>query len=170
MSDQQAMGRFCAEAYPQLVGVLSHECGDVHLAEEFAQEALTRACQQWEKVSQLDAPVGWCFRVGVNLSRSWFRRRAVARRARQHVHAAERHHDVDVASQVTVRHALGALTRAQREAVLLRYFLDLSVEDTARLLGSSAGAVRALTHRALQRLRAALDDAPIAMEEAADGC
>jgi hypothetical protein len=79
------MERFCAEAYPLLVGALSHECHDVHLAEEFAQDALLRACQRWEAVSQLDAPTGWCLRVGLNLSRSWYRRQVVARRARSHL-------------------------------------------------------------------------------------
>ncbi|MGH3440573.1 MAG: sigma-70 family RNA polymerase sigma factor [Nitriliruptorales bacterium] len=170
MTPDAALERFCADAFPQLVGLLAHECGDVHLAEEFAQEALTRACERWEQVSAMDAPVGWCFRVGANLSRSWFRRRAVARRARTHAHDVEARPDVDVASQIVVRDALRRLTSAQRDAVLLRYALDLSVEQTAALLGTTEGAVRGLTHRALRALREELSaDFPTIPEEVSDG-
>lgn len=56
----------------------------------------------------------------------------------------------------------------QREAVILRYLLDLSVEQTAELLGKRPGAVRALTHRAITRLRPVLDVTGEVTEEADD--
>jgi DNA-directed RNA polymerase specialized sigma24 family protein len=63
------------------------------------------------------------------------------------------HRDPDSADRVAVRVALGELSRKQREAVILRYFLDLTAEQTARLTASSPGAVRGLTHRAMVVLR-----------------
>jgi RNA polymerase sigma-70 factor (ECF subfamily) len=53
--------------------------------------------------------------------------------------------------------ALYCLTAAQTDVVLLRIVADLSLEETARLLGRSVGAVKALQHRALDRLRAHLE-------------
>ena len=51
---------------------------------------------------------------------------------------------------------LGCLTDEQREVVLLRVVAGLSVEETAEVVGRRPGAVRALQHRALGRLRASL--------------
>lgn len=55
----------------------------------------------------------------------------------------------------------------QREAVVLRYFLQLSVEQTAQRMGRTNQAVRNLTHRALRALRESLD-ADVDVEESAD--
>ena len=51
--------------------------------------------------------------------------------------------------QRTVAAALRKLPRRQREAVVLRYYLDLSVEETAQAMGVSRGTVKSATHRAL---------------------
>jgi len=51
--------------------------------------------------------------------------------------------------QRAVAGALRKLPRRQREAVVLRYYLDLSIEETARLMGVSAGTVKSATHRGL---------------------
>jgi RNA polymerase sigma-70 factor, ECF subfamily len=48
---------------------------------------------------------------------------------------------------------LGLLTDDQREVIVLRVIAGLSVQETAEVLGRGAGAVRALQHRALGRLR-----------------
>lgn len=151
------------------MAALSHYCGDVHLAEELAQEALVRACRRWERVSQFESPEGWTYRVAVNLANSMFRRRRAERRARErHGVTADRHRDADVADQLTVHRALEELSAKQREAVILRYFLDLSADEAGRIMGSNAGAVRALTHRAVRQLRGVMDVTVPADEEAAD--
>lgn len=162
--------RFCAEAYPELVAALTHHCGDVHLAEELAQEALIKACQRWDHVQGLESPVGWCYRVGVNAANSWFRRRRIERRATGRL-AGRRTADGDApdsADAVTVRRALGELTEAQRQAVICRYYLGLSADQTADVLESTPGAVRALTHRAVKALRGLVDVDVDGQREATD--
>lgn len=52
--------------------------------------------------------------------------------------------------------AVRRLARRQREVVVLRFFLDLSVEQTAATLGTSQGTVKSYTARALARMRALL--------------
>jgi RNA polymerase sigma-70 factor (ECF subfamily) len=52
----------------------------------------------------------------------------------------------------TVARALDRLSEDHRQVLLLRYFEGLSAEETARLMGRSAGAVRKLTARALAEL------------------
>jgi RNA polymerase sigma factor (sigma-70 family) len=58
---------------------------------------------------------------------------------------------------VWIEDALEALTEEQREVVVLRILADVSVEETAAIVGKRPGAVRAIQHRALRRLRAALE-------------
>lgn len=53
---------------------------------------------------------------------------------------------------------LGRLTTEQREVVELRFVEDYSLEEVARLTGRSVGAVKALQHRALARLRTMLTE------------
>ncbi len=140
MADTSDMERFCAAAYPKLVAALAHHFGDATLAEDLAQDALVRACDRWATVSRLESPVGWTYRVGVNLGNSWFRRRAAERRARQrHGPGDETHRDRDVADRLAVAEALQRLTEQQREAVVLRFFLGLSTHETAEVLDGPSG-------------------------------
>lgn len=161
--------RFCAAAWPRLVAAVSYYCGDVHVAEELVQEALVRACRRWSRVSQLGSPEGWTYRVAMNLATSRWRRQQAERRAleRHGPHEDERAPRA-VEDQLVVRSALRELTEQQREAVILRHVLDLSVEQTAHELGLTPGALRATTHRAVGRLRASLDGAGQLSEEATD--
>ena len=57
------------------------------------------------------------------------------------------------ADAIAVRTALLELTDTQRQAVVCRWYLDLSVAETAAAMDLSPGAVRALTHRATTHLR-----------------
>lgn len=67
-----------------------------------------------------------------------------------------------------VREALATLTAKQRQAVVLRHVLELSVAETAHVMGISAGATRGLTHRAVGRLRVALEGPGPISEEITD--
>lgn len=164
----EAQQRFCAAAWPRLVGAMSHYCGDVSVAEELVQEALLRACGRWAHVSSLGSPEGWTYKVAVNLANSRWRRQRAERRARIHLGPATERADIaPVETQLDVRAALRTLTEPQREAVILRYMLDLSAEQTAEVLGTTPGAVRALTHRGAERLRSVLGE-PVAVTEEPD--
>ncbi len=57
-----------------------------------------------------------------------------------------------------VRALLDLLSDKAREIVVLRVFVGLSAEETAEIVGSTAGAVRVAQHRALATLRRALED------------
>lgn len=100
---------FCEQQHPRLVGALSLYCGDTLLAEEFAQDALRRACRDWPKVRQMVAPGAWVHRVGMNLAHSWFRRRSAERRAlaRSHQDLVER--PPETAEQLAVRESVARL-------------------------------------------------------------
>lgn len=141
--------------YPRLVGSLVLYTGDREFAMDLAQEALARAYRDWKKVSGLESPVGWLHRVAFNLANSAFRRRLVERRflARSAGSTQDMHHDPDAGEAVAVRRAVAKLPRRQKTALVLRYYADMSVAETAKAMDCAEGTVRALTSQALAALR-----------------
>lgn len=162
------LDEFLSTVRPRLVAAMELYLGDRYVAEEIVQEACVRAASRWSRVATLDSPGGWTYRVARNLATSSLRRRRAERRARQRL----RDTDVgpgaasDTADQVTVRDALAKLTEAQREAIVLKYFLGLDGPEIAARMGRSHGAARALIKRGIAALREDLDFA--VEEEASD--
>jgi RNA polymerase sigma-70 factor (sigma-E family) len=151
---------FYASMRPRLVGFLGLYCGDTAVGEDLAQEALARVWARWSKVRRLDSPHAWTYRIGLNLATSVLRRRVVALRAHRRL-TAEAHvrpAEADPALHLDVRRAVASLPRRQRAAITLRYFADLSVEQTAQVMGCAPGTVKALTHQAVAGLRQILAD------------
>lgn len=147
---------FCEGTYPKLVGALDLYLGDVHVAEELAQEALVRAARRWSRIRELDSPGGWTHRVAMNLAKSWIRRKRAEARAyaRSEVDvAAPLDVGTDVSYRRTVREAVRALPEPQRRAIVLRYYLGMSGPEAAEALGISHQAVRARTKRGIAGLR-----------------
>lgn len=145
--------QFCERIGPRLVGSLALFCGDRMLAEEFAQEALTRAIERWTRVSMMASPEAWTYRTAFNLARSSFRRSAVARRARGPACGVVSL--PDSAESIALRDAVVALPHRQRAVIVARFYLDLDVAETARVLGCRPGTVKAHTFKAIGNLRAA---------------
>jgi RNA polymerase sigma-70 factor (sigma-E family) len=137
---------------PNLVGALALHCGDRGLAEEVAQDALARTWERWTNVQRMSNPTAWTYRVAFNLATSWFRRRAAETRARQRDQPVQPAYP-DHAQAIAVRAAIAALPPRRRTAVVLRYYLDLSVADTAEVMGCSSGTVKALCTQATATLR-----------------
>jgi RNA polymerase sigma-70 factor (ECF subfamily) len=149
---------FLRALHPRLVGGLTLQCGDPALAEELAQETLARVWSHWTTVRQHPAPQGWAWRVALNLSSSWFRRRAAERRANAKVGPPpDEAVGADTADRMAVRTAVGGLPPRQRAVLILRYFDDLSVAETAEAMGCAIGTVKSLTHQAIAALRQRLD-------------
>ena len=155
----RALDDFCRDAHPLLVAAFDHYFGDRWLAEELAQEALIKVCQRWPTVREMASPIGWAYHVGRNVGRSRLRRVVIGRRARARAAGVEDgvHVDPDTPDRVAVQSALGRLSPAQRDVVVLRSLIGLSTAETALALGISADAVRARSSRAMAEMRRHLD-------------
>lgn len=144
---------FCESNKERLVGVLTLHCGDPHTAEELAQETLVKVCIRWRSVQRMMNPEAWMFRVAINLSNSYFRRKTAERKAKARLKPDPYHHDPDIANVVAVRQALATLPKRQRSVLVLRFYADLSVGDVAEALDIPEGTVKTLTHRGIKSLR-----------------
>jgi RNA polymerase sigma factor (sigma-70 family) len=146
---------FCEVQRPRLVGMLGLHCGDADVAEELAHDAIAKACEKWPKVRRMEFPEAWIWRVALNLATSYFRRKAAERRASTRLQSLPEGTVSDASSTwaVEVRQAVASLPPRQRNALILRYYLDLSIIETAQVMDCSEGTVKALTHKAQASLR-----------------
>ena len=134
--------------------------GNHHLAEDVVQATLTRLYVGWPAFQRVDNRRAYVRRAMVNAlideqRRPWRRERSTHdlpdRPAPEPATSAR----VDQLNQ-----ALSELPPRMRAAVVLRYFEDLSVADTAEALGCSQGTVKSQTARALDKLRFLLEAPP----------
>ncbi|MFI9275774.1 SigE family RNA polymerase sigma factor [Kitasatospora sp. NPDC052896] len=131
--------------------------GDRHLAEDLVQEALSRMFVRWRRISRLENPAGYAQAVLVNTFLSLRRRRSSGERVTfEFPEIAVT--DTDPALRVTLLRALQEVSPQDRAVLVLRFWEDRSVEETATALRLSATAVRSRSHRALNRMRALLGD------------
>jgi RNA polymerase sigma-70 factor (sigma-E family) len=162
----EAFSAFVTLHYRRLVGVLAFG-SDVASAEELAQDALVRLYERWSEVSTMAAPWGWLCTVALNLQRSSWRR-ALAHRRALHRHGVPRE-EGDAPEQdevLAIRAAVVSLPMRQRHVVILRFYAQLSVAETAEQLGIAQGTVKSLTNRAVASLRSSFS---LEIEEVARG-
>jgi RNA polymerase sigma-70 factor, ECF subfamily len=137
---------FFAESYDRLARALLPAIGDLGSAEEAAQEAMTRVFARWNRISQLDSPIGYAYVTALNVHRRRSRWRWVPF---SHDTADPQ---ADPAGQVVGRdrvlRALAALPEGERDALLLVSFLGLSSEEAAKALKIKPASVRSRVHRA----------------------
>lgn len=129
--------------------------GDRHDAEELLQTAMARTCVKWDSIRDKGAADAYVRRTMLHLAQRGWRNRG--REVSTEVLPDDGHDHLALrADHVALWEEVRRLPERMRATVVLRFYEDLSVEDTARELGCSTGAVKSQTHHALRRLRAAL--------------
>jgi RNA polymerase sigma-70 factor (ECF subfamily) len=123
-------------------------CGSRAAAEDAVQEALARAWERSERGEHIESLKAWVTTVAVNLLRSGFRRLRAERRARARAGRADKPQLTASEDLIDIRKALMALPRRQREATVLRYYLDMDVTEVAGAMGVSEGTAKTTLHRA----------------------
>ena len=164
-SDAEFTG-FVEEAWPGLYRTAYLLVGDRGLAEDLVQTSLTKTYVAWGQVRERYAARAYARTVLVNTATSWFRRRAWrAEVASPEVDASHggpptvgRSVEGDGTDRVVLAQALALLPPRQRAVVVLRFYDDLSVEQTAEVLGCAPGTVKSQTSHALGKLRSALGE------------
>jgi RNA polymerase sigma-70 factor (sigma-E family) len=130
--------------------------GDGEAARDLVQEALTRAFVHWGRITAAEHPYAYVRMIVTNVYLS-SRRRHVWPLSRLGGDAAEDPPAPDptagMAVRVDLRRALHALPRAQRAAIVLRYFEGLTDAEIAETLACRPATVRSHIHRGLAALR-----------------
>lgn len=128
-------------------------CGDWHHAEDIAQAALLKLYLAWPRLARHDVLDAYARKIVLRTFLSE-NRRVWRKREKLTDEPPERPAETAGTEQeMLVRHALSGIAPKQRAVLVLRYFEDLSVEETAAALGCSTGNVKSQSARGLTTLR-----------------
>jgi RNA polymerase sigma-70 factor (sigma-E family) len=131
--------------------------GDRGLAEDLLQEALTTTFTRWGKLRDSANAEAYTRRVITNKATSWFRRKGWrAERPRDDMPAGLPAKADDMTTRMWLWSEVRKLPTQQRAVLVLRFFEDLSLAETARVLGCTEGTVKSQANRALTKLRSGL--------------
>ena len=141
--------------------------GDQQLAEDLVQTALERAVRHWSSIRDVGAAEQYVRRTMYRENISLWRRRRLVELPADVVPEPRRDGTAGQPAdqsldRIVLRNALMRLGPRQRTVLVLRYFEDLTEQQTAELLGISVGTVKSQSHKALAAMRSVCQDlAPV---------
>jgi RNA polymerase sigma-70 factor (sigma-E family) len=146
--------------YKSLVRLAAMLVRDISTAEEVVQDAFIAMHDGWHRLKDADKALAYLRQAVVNRSRSVLRHRMVveknAPKPAPDMPSAE-HGALALLERSAVIAALRDLPERQREAIVLRYYADLSEAEIAATMRISRGAVKSHTARGMAALKAALE-------------
>jgi RNA polymerase sigma-70 factor (sigma-E family) len=157
----EAVTALYAAHYRSLVRLAALLVRDTATAEEVVQDSFVAMHRRWRLLRENDKAEAYLRRSVVNRSRSVLRHRIVVERNAPQpapdMPSAE-HGAIVLLERSAVVAALRTLSPRQREAVVLRYYGDMSEAQVAAVMAISPGAVKTHTARAMAVLRSVLED------------
>jgi RNA polymerase sigma-70 factor (ECF subfamily) len=131
-----------------------------------AEDAVQEAClSAWRKLHQVtsesESLVPWFLSIVANRCRTTRRRRWWAVVKLPDIVPSRRSSELSVEHSYDLRQAIRALPEGQRSVLFLYFYMDLPLEQAARVLNVSPVAAKSNLHRPLRRLRAQLDPVEI---------
>jgi RNA polymerase sigma-70 factor (sigma-E family) len=156
----RAVTAIYSEHYRSLVRLAAFLVRDNATAEEVVQDSFVAMHGAWRRLRDTDKALSYLRQSVVNRSRSVLRHRMVVDKNTPKpppdMPSAE-HGAIIQLERSAVVSALRALPERQREALVLRYYGDLSEAQIASVMGISRGAVKSHTARAMAALRTVLE-------------
>jgi RNA polymerase sigma-70 factor (ECF subfamily) len=171
--DEAAWAQLVAEHQEAVFRLAYLLLGEAAEAQDVAQETFIRAFQALARFDTTRSLRPWLLSITTNLARN--RRRAIGRylAAVGRFFKTEPEPTLPPPSEMqlqrweaeTLRQAVQRLSRSDQEIIYLRYFLQLSVTETAEAAGIASGTVKSRLHRDLNRLRAVIEAEFPALQE-----
>lgn len=158
--DEDGFASFVAGAAPRLGRTARLLTTDRHLAEDLVQSTLLAVYLRWHRIRAMEAPHAYAHRVLYTTFCSWRGRRWSVERPTADLpdRPSPDGDPAEGGGHGAVEAALARLPRRQRAVVVARFYDDLSVEQTADLLGCTTGTVKTHMSRALAALRTVLGE------------
>ena len=148
---------FVQASWPRLYRTAVFLLGDRGTAEDLVQTALAQTYSHWGRIRDHQAAYAYARTTLVNTSSSWFRKKGW-RNELPTEDLPETAYDDAGSPRVDLMAALRTLSPRQRTVIVLRFFEDLSVAETAYAMSCAEGTVKSQTSDALARLRDRLGD------------
>lgn len=157
---ERAVTTLYGQHYRTLVRLAALLVRDVATAEEVVQESFLAMHGSWRRLRDTEKALSYLRQSVVNRSRSVLRHRVVVDRnapAPPPAAPSAEQGAITELERSAVVSALRRLPLRQREALVLRYYLDLSEAQIASAMGISRGAVKSHTARGMSSLRTVLE-------------
>ena len=159
----EAVTELYSSHYRSLVRLAVLLVRDEPTAEEVVQECFIAMHDGWHRLRDQEKALSYLKQAVVNRSRSVLRHRSVIERNAQKPApdmASAEQGAISLLERSAIVSALRDLPDQERQALVLRYYADLSEEQIAEMMGISKGAVKSHTARGMSSLRALLEEAP----------
>lgn len=161
LRDREAFNVLYKSYASRIARYLSMKVGDAETVEDLLQDVFLRAWKYLGEDEPVEHPQALFFRIARNAIVDHYRRtdpEALSLDEDGVIEVAapfQTYDRFDAKSEVDlVRHLLGKLRESYREAIELRYFENMSIEEIANALDKTPGTVRVLIHRAVTALEA----------------
>lgn len=132
-------------------------CGDWHTADDLVSTALVKLLRHWRRVAAMEQPDAYLrqmlLRAYIDEKRRPWRREDSVQAPPDRPQSTN-----DPTDRLALLAHLAQLPPRRRAVIVLRYYCDLSVEETAAALGCSEGTVKSQTAKALDSLRVRMVD------------
>ena len=145
---------YYAQHGPYILRYLRRLVGPIH-AEDVLQDTFVQALCHIERLSDVNIPRAWLFRVARNLGMNVLRKKKMV----THIDLDGLIHSASLEDPrlVTMRQAISKLPDKHRETILLRWYDQLSYKEIAQVQDISVGTVRSRLHNSLGQLRMQMD-------------
>lgn len=165
--DSGAFGDLYRVYFPKILQYLARRTADLAQAEDLTEETFLKAFQSIEDLKSPEAFTAWLYTIARGVLVDFYRKSQ-----KQGILAdIEKFSDIadhaplpdqvlwSMESALGVRKAMEVLPENYKEVLELRFWEDLSISETAKVMGKSAGAIRVLQFRALASLKEVLERA-----------
>ena len=142
--------------HPRLLAAMTIVTRDLHVAQDVTADAFARALAAWTRVSAMDSPTGWTYRVAVNLARRRARRAALEARLLHRMLPPEP--GLPPERAIELWDAVRALAPRARTAIALRYAAGLTEAEVAEAMQVAVGTASATLSAARRTLAIALNE------------
>jgi RNA polymerase sigma-70 factor (sigma-E family) len=150
--EERHFREFAAGYWQHLVRTGYLLCGNWHTAEDLTAATFVKLFVRWRRAGQVEHLPSFARQV---LVRTFLDQRRLARSGELPVADLPDRPlpAIDAEQDLDLRQALAAMPPGRRAVLVLRYWEDLDVTETARLLGLSIGTVKSQASRGLAQLR-----------------
>jgi RNA polymerase sigma-70 factor (ECF subfamily) len=164
--DSEAFGRLYDHYVDPVYRFIYYRVNDRGLAEDFTSETFLRALRRISTINYQGRDIGaWFMTIARNIvfdhSKSAQYRLELSTADFLEPNQREPSTESTVLAQLSNERLLQAVNRLgeeQKECIVLRFLSGLSVAETAEVMGKNDGAIKALQHRAVQRLASMIGD------------
>lgn len=165
--DSEAFGKLYDMFFNRIYSYVYYKVGDTTEAEDLTEQVFMKALEAIDKFEWKGVPFSsWLFRIASNVVIDYYRTRSRVTMVPVEDFAVElgetessEEAAIKKLSQEKLYIAISRLTEEQQQVIILKFLTNLSNAEIANTLGKTAGAVKALQHRALRALHKILKGA-----------